>query len=60
VQHVPIYWRSNLPSGFSAHGPAIVVEEETSTVVTGGFDLSINESGHLLLTAKRVAASVSE
>jgi N-methylhydantoinase A len=48
----PIYWRSSLPSGFTVDGPTIIAEQETSTVVTAGFALTVHDQGHLVLTAK--------
>ena len=48
----PIYWRSSLPSGFTVDGPTIIAEQETSTVVTACFALTVHDQGHLVLTAK--------
>jgi N-methylhydantoinase A len=59
-QDAPIYWRSNLPEGFRIEGPAIVAEEETSTVVSAGYEVSVHPLGHLILTKKKTAPVVSE
>jgi N-methylhydantoinase A len=60
LQDAPIYWRATLPEGFHIDGPAIVAEEETSTVVSAGFGVSVHPLGHLILTAKSTASVVSE
>ena len=60
LQDAPIYWRAMLPVGFHIDGPAVVAEEETSTVVSAGFGVSVHPLGHLILTAKRTASVVSE
>ena len=49
-----IYERSALAPGAWVSGPAIVVERETSTVVTGSFDAVKQSDGSLLLFRKGV------
>lgn len=44
--------RANLRAGARLSGPAIVVERETSTVVTSPFDLVMQEDGSLLILRK--------
>lgn len=44
--------RANLRAGARLSGPAIVVERETSTVVTSTFDLVMQEDGSLLILRK--------
>jgi N-methylhydantoinase A len=60
LQDAPIYWRETLPVGFQIDGPAVVAEEETSTVVSSGFEVSVHPLGHLILTTKSTASVVSE
>lgn len=44
---VPIYWRSELIAGAIIRGPAVIGEDETSTVITNAFEARINESGYI-------------
>ena len=45
-----IHRRADLAPGARLAGPAVVVEDETATVVPAGFDLAVAASGALLLT----------
>ncbi len=47
---VPIYRRPNLAPGDVLAGPALISEDETTTVVTEGFVARINGLGHIVLT----------
>jgi N-methylhydantoinase A len=60
LRDAPIYWRNSMPSGFEVEGPAIVAEEETSTVVTSAFRVAVHARGHLILTAKVGNAAATE
>jgi N-methylhydantoinase A len=51
-----IYRRTALSEGASLAGPAIIVEDETSTLVTAGFDATINALGQIVLTKKGAAS----
>ena len=42
--------RDDLPSGFAADGPAILVEATTSTPVPPGWRLEVMASGAIILT----------
>jgi N-methylhydantoinase A len=46
---VPIYWRSDLSPGARIAGPAIIAEDETSTVVSRLFDARIDGLGYIHL-----------
>ncbi len=48
--------RSSLPPGAWVQGPAVIVERETSAVVTAPFDVVMQSDGSLLLIRKRSAA----
>jgi N-methylhydantoinase A len=48
----PIYWRDNLKPGYLVEGPAIIAEQETSTVVTSSFTASVNDIGHIVLNRR--------
>ena len=50
---VPVYWRFDLAPGASLKGPAIIAEDETSTVVGAGFRATINSLGYILLERVR-------
>jgi N-methylhydantoinase A len=48
----PIHERSRLAPGDTIEGPAIVVEDQTTTIVPAGMTLQVNGLGYLDLTAK--------
>lgn len=48
--------RTTLSPGARVAGPAVIVERETSTVVTSPFDVVMQADGTLLLTRKEIAA----
>ncbi|MFO1082257.1 MAG: hydantoinase/oxoprolinase family protein [Reyranellaceae bacterium] len=52
---VPVYQRGALRSGEAVPGPAVIAEDETTTIVTSGFVARIDPSGAIRLTAKRTA-----
>ena len=49
-QEVPIYWRPDLAPGARIRGPAVIAEDETSTVVSPRFDARIDRFGYIELT----------
>jgi N-methylhydantoinase A len=49
---VPIFERARLAPGTAIKGPALVVEEGTSTYVSPTFDVAVDAGGALVLTAK--------
>jgi N-methylhydantoinase A len=48
-----IYDRSGLRPGARLPGPALVVEDQTTTVVPVGFDLRVNGLGYLEIIRPR-------
>jgi N-methylhydantoinase A len=48
-----VFRRKNLQPGACVHGPALIVEDETTTVVAAGFDASVNAVGYLVLERQR-------
>ncbi|WP_296746939.1 hydantoinase/oxoprolinase family protein [Mesorhizobium sp.] len=48
--------RTTLRAGERASGPVVIVERETSTVVTSPFDVVMQDDGSLLLVRKDIAA----
>ena len=46
---VPIYWRADLAPGARVKGPAVIAEDETSTVVSPRFDARIDRFGYIEL-----------
>lgn len=48
--------RASLPPGARVTGPAVIVERETSTVVTSPFDVVMQSDGTLLLIRKEMQA----
>ncbi len=51
-QEVPIYWRPDLKPGARIKGPAVIAEDETSTVVSSLFDATIDQFGYIALTRR--------
>jgi N-methylhydantoinase A len=51
---VPIYWRLDLAPGARVRGPAVIAEEETSTVVSASFDARIDRFGYIELTRREM------
>ena len=49
---VPIHERDALPPGAIIPGPAIIVEDETSTVINRNFDARIDARGYIELTRR--------
>ncbi len=48
----PIYWRPDLAPGAHIRGPAVIAEDETSTVVSADFDACIDRFGYIELTRR--------
>jgi N-methylhydantoinase A len=46
---VPVYWRFDLKPGTKMKGPAIIAEDETSTVVGTGYTASIDALGYIVM-----------
>ena len=49
---VPIYWRLDLAPGARIRGPAVIAEDDTSTVVSPLFDARIDRFGYIELTRR--------
>jgi N-methylhydantoinase A len=45
----PVYWRFDMAPGARVKGPAIIAEDETSTIVGANFDASVNSLGYIVL-----------
>jgi N-methylhydantoinase A len=45
-----VYNRCDLSIEFDVPGPAIVVESQTTTIVSKGYSISVNDHGHLILS----------
>jgi N-methylhydantoinase A len=48
----PVYWRGDLARGAHIKGPAVIAEDETSTIVSPDFDARIDRFGYIELTAR--------
>ncbi|MBI2718336.1 MAG: hydantoinase/oxoprolinase family protein [Rhizobiales bacterium] len=46
---VPVYWRFDMKEGAAITGPAIIAEDETSTIVGANFTAAINSLGYIIL-----------
>jgi N-methylhydantoinase A len=51
---VPIYWRDDLAPGAAIKGPAVIAENDTSTVVSPQFDAQIDKFGYIELVRREV------
>ena len=51
----PVYWRPDFVPGASITGPAIIAEDETSTIVPANFTVSINSLNYIVLQNKEGA-----
>jgi N-methylhydantoinase A len=45
----PVYWRFEMPPGAAIRGPAVIAEDETSTIVGANFTAAINSLGYIVL-----------
>ena len=52
-QDTPIYWRGDLEPGARIPGPAVIAENDTSTVVSPLFDARIDQFGYIELTRRK-------
>jgi N-methylhydantoinase A len=53
---VPIYWRHDLAPGARISGPAVIAENDTSTLVSPTFDAHIDRFGYIELVRRRPTA----
>jgi N-methylhydantoinase A len=51
---VPIYWRSDLAPGAKINGPAVIAEDDTSTVVSALFEAHVDKFGYIVLNRREV------
>jgi len=49
---VPCYRRESLKSGDFIAGPALIIEKQTTTLVSPGFDAALDRVGNIVLSAK--------
>ncbi len=52
---VPVVERGAMPPGARILGPALIVEDQTTVVVTADFEASINALGFIVLDKRRPA-----
>jgi len=48
-----VFHRASLAPGDRIYGPALIVEDETTTVVAPSFDATVNALGYLVLERTR-------
>ncbi|MDP6603896.1 MAG: hydantoinase/oxoprolinase family protein [Rhodospirillales bacterium] len=48
----PVFWREDLKPGARIRGPALIAEDQTTTVVPASFNAQINALGYIVLTRK--------
>jgi N-methylhydantoinase A len=51
---VPIFWRPDLKPGMELRGPAVIAEDETSTVVSPLFNARIDRFGYIQLSRREI------
>ena len=49
---VPIYWRADLETGAKIAGPAVIAEDDTSTVISPLFEAQIDKFGYIALNRR--------
>jgi N-methylhydantoinase A len=52
-QDIPVYWRPDLKPGAHIKGPAVIAENDTSTVVSPLFDARIDRFGYIELVRRQ-------
>lgn len=50
AHNTPLYNRSDLAAGFSAQGPAIIIDPVSTTVVEPGWTVEVDRIGNLMMT----------
>ncbi len=55
----PVFERASLGAGFSARGPALIVDALSTTVVEPGWEVTVDTRGNLILTRHAPRASVA-
>ena len=50
----PIYWRDDLAPGTKITGPALIAEDDTSTVVSALFEAHVDKFGYIALNRREV------
>jgi N-methylhydantoinase A len=50
----PVHERATLAPGMRIAGPALIVEDQTTVLVTADFDASINSAGHIILDKRKI------
>jgi N-methylhydantoinase A len=57
---IAIHRRDKLPAGATIAGPAVIGEDETSTLVAAGFAATIDGAGNILLNRRRAGTGEAE
>ena len=52
VTEIPTYWRPDLRPGDRVEGPALIQEEQTTTLVTGSFVALVAANGYIVMNAR--------
>jgi N-methylhydantoinase A len=53
IEEMPVYERCRLAPGMRIDGPAVIVEDETTTLVPASFGAEINASGYIVMERTR-------
>ncbi|MFQ5971456.1 MAG: hydantoinase/oxoprolinase family protein, partial [Alphaproteobacteria bacterium] len=56
-EDTPLFWRPRLAAGTTLAGPAMIAEEQTTTVIPRGWDAAIDRRGYIVLERPDDAAA---
>ena len=56
IMETDVYWRFDLGAAQTIDGPAVIAEDETSTIVTSAFQATLDEQGSIVLQRKESAS----
>jgi N-methylhydantoinase A len=52
----PVYLRRHLAPGQRIRGPALITEDQTTTVISSGYEAAIDNDGHIVLNRRETTA----
>ena len=57
--YTPVYLRDQLEAGWQCIGPALITEDQTTTVVSAAYRATITPEGHILLTRREINSDLN-
>lgn len=52
VVSMPVYWRFDMAPGATIAGPAVITEDETTSIVPAAFNATLNDLGYIVMDEK--------